>query len=326
VWTQAGANLYPTTLASNVGIGTATVKAGFALQVNGQSVYVGPFASVSLLETVAGTGWRWALANNGNLFLQSTTDGFTTADNALVVSGATVFIPGLAGTGTRMVVATNLGGLTTQAIPAGTVTDVTGTLPIVSSGGTAPAISINAATTTTPGSMSSADKTKLDGLSQVWTQAGNNLYPTTIATRVGIGNTAPDSKLQVSTDATGTGTDKTAIRATVGNNYGAAFEGYLESGVAGGAIISTLNGSTTPVERLRIVGSTGAVSITNLTGAGTRMVVADANGLLSSTGIPTGTVTNVSSSGTAATNPITVATGTTTPVLGFSISGLAALP
>ena len=42
----------------------------------------------------------------------------------------------------------------------GTVTGVTGTAPIVSSGGTTPAISINAATTSAAGSMSSADKTK----------------------------------------------------------------------------------------------------------------------------------------------------------------------
>jgi hypothetical protein len=44
------------------------------------------------------------------------------------------------------------------------VTSVTGTAPIVSSGGTTPAISISAATTSTDGSMSSADKTKLDGI------------------------------------------------------------------------------------------------------------------------------------------------------------------
>ena len=46
----------------------------------------------------------------------------------------------------------------------GTVTGVTGTAPIVSSGGTTPAISISAATTITAGSMSAADKTKLDGV------------------------------------------------------------------------------------------------------------------------------------------------------------------
>lgn len=46
----------------------------------------------------------------------------------------------------------------------GTVTDVTGTDPITSTGGTAPAIGITAATTSAAGSMSAADKTKLDGV------------------------------------------------------------------------------------------------------------------------------------------------------------------
>jgi hypothetical protein len=44
------------------------------------------------------------------------------------------------------------------------VTSVTGSAPIVSSGGTTPAISISAATTGAAGSMSSADKTKLDAI------------------------------------------------------------------------------------------------------------------------------------------------------------------
>ena len=53
----------------------------------------------------------------------------------------------------------------------GTVTDVTGTAPITSTGGTAPAIGITAATTSAAGSMSAADKTKLDGV-----EAGANNY------------------------------------------------------------------------------------------------------------------------------------------------------
>jgi hypothetical protein len=56
---------------------------------------------------------------------------------------------------------TNGAGYTTNA---GTVTGVSGTAPIVSSGGTTPAISISAATTSAAGSMSAADKTKLDGI------------------------------------------------------------------------------------------------------------------------------------------------------------------
>ena len=46
----------------------------------------------------------------------------------------------------------------------GGVTSVTGTTPIASTGGTTPAISIAAATTGAAGSMSAADKTKLDGV------------------------------------------------------------------------------------------------------------------------------------------------------------------
>lgn len=45
------------------------------------------------------------------------------------------------------------------------VTSVTGTAPIASSGGATPAISIDPATPSDPGSMSAADKTKLDTLS-----------------------------------------------------------------------------------------------------------------------------------------------------------------
>lgn len=47
----------------------------------------------------------------------------------------------------------------------GTVTGVSGNAPITSSGGTTPAIGISAATESAAGSMSAADKTKLDSLS-----------------------------------------------------------------------------------------------------------------------------------------------------------------
>ena len=48
---------------------------------------------------------------------------------------------------------------------AGTITEVTGSAPIaVANGTTAPAVSVAAATTNAPGSMSAADKTKLDAL------------------------------------------------------------------------------------------------------------------------------------------------------------------
>jgi hypothetical protein len=51
---------------------------------------------------------------------------------------------------------------------------VSGTAPIVSSGGTTPVITISAATTGAAGSMSAADKTKLDGVA---TNANNYVHP-----------------------------------------------------------------------------------------------------------------------------------------------------
>ena len=53
---------------------------------------------------------------------------------------------------------------------SGAVTSVTGTAPIISSGGTTPAISISAATTSSAGSMSASDKTKLDGFRSITPQ------------------------------------------------------------------------------------------------------------------------------------------------------------
>jgi hypothetical protein len=63
------------------------------------------------------------------------------------------------------------------------VSTVSGTAPIVSSGGTTPTLSITAATTSAAGSMSSADKTKLDGIATGaevnvqanWTESNNAL-------------------------------------------------------------------------------------------------------------------------------------------------------
>jgi hypothetical protein len=60
------------------------------------------------------------------------------------------------------------------AAPATGVTSVTGTAPIVSSGGATPAISISAATPSAAGSMSSTDKTKLDGIAA---NANNYAHP-----------------------------------------------------------------------------------------------------------------------------------------------------
>ena len=74
-----------------------------------------------------------------------------------LVAGANITLTANAGTDAITINSTGGGG-------GGGVASVTGTAPIVSSGGTNPAISITAATTSAAGSMSASDKTKLDGI------------------------------------------------------------------------------------------------------------------------------------------------------------------
>jgi hypothetical protein len=71
----------------------------------------------------------------------------------------TVTINNLAGSGTRMVVADSNGLLSTQAIPLGTVTSVTASSPLFSSGGTTPNITIQQASGSQNGFLSSTDWT-----------------------------------------------------------------------------------------------------------------------------------------------------------------------
>lgn len=80
----------------------------------------------------------------------------TTGNVVLSIDAATDSVPGSMSAADK----TKLDGMTAGAA----VASVTGTAPIVSSGGTTPAISIVAATDSVPGSMSAADKTKLDAI------------------------------------------------------------------------------------------------------------------------------------------------------------------
>jgi hypothetical protein len=64
----------------------------------------------------------------------------------------------------------------------GTVTGVTASLPLVSSGGAAPNLTINAATSGSAGSMSAADKTKLDAIPATVVSSVTGTAPVAVAT------------------------------------------------------------------------------------------------------------------------------------------------
>ena len=119
----------------------------------------------------------------------------------------------------------------------GTVTGVTGTGAIVSSGGTAPQISIVAATSSVPGTMSAADKSKLDAIT------GTNTGDQTSVS----GNAGTATKL-----------------ATARTINGVAFDGTanitIETGAAGNTV-SVISGNTTAVSNTIYV-MTGTLTLT----------------------------------------------------------------
>jgi hypothetical protein len=214
---------------------------------------------------------------------------------------------------------TKLDGIAAGATAnTGTVTGVTGTAPIVSSGGTAPAISISAATTSVAGSMSSADKTKLDGIAAgAQVNVATNLSYTD-STRVIASSTGTNATLPVVVAAgiSGlmTGADKTKL-----------------DGIAAGAQV---NVATNLAQGTR---TTTAVPVTSSTGTSATLDIATTSlaGVMSSAdktkldGIATGAQVNVGTNlgiigGTTAGPTVTSTTGTnaTIPSAGVSNSGV----
>ena len=161
----------------------------------------------------------------------------------------------------------------------GTVTGVAGTAPIVSSGGATPAISITPATSGAAGSMSAADKAKLDGAATIVSSVDVSGGTTGLTYTGG--------------PITGSGTITMAGTLAVAN------------GGTGGTTVAAAQASLLPAQTAP---DAGKVLSTN--GAGVLSWAAVGG---------SGTVTNVTG-----TLPITVATGTTTPVIAINAATNAA--
>ena len=144
-----------------------------------------------------------------------------------------------------------------DTVNAGTVTSVTGTAPISSTGGATPAISISEATQLAAGSMSSADKTKLDGIA---TNANNYTLPKATATALGGVELFSDTVQTVAANS---------VTATASRTYGVQLNA-ADQLVVNVPWVDTVNaGTVTSVTGTAPISSTGgatpAISISEAT-------------------------------------------------------------
>ena len=204
--------------------------------------------------------------------------------------------------------------ITSNDAYTGTVTAVTGTAPIASTGGTTPAISIPKATTSVDGYLSATD----------WTTFNNKqpagAYLTTVtadAPLTGLGTSASHLSIPAASGTVNgylTSTDWTTF-----NNKTSNLGTVTSVGGTGTVNGITLTGTVTTSGNLTLGGTLGGIANSQLTNSAITI-----NGTSTSLGgsINVGTVTSVSALtlGTTGTDlSSTVANGTTTPVITLNV-------
>ncbi|MDD3875188.1 MAG: DUF1566 domain-containing protein, partial [Bacteroidales bacterium] len=190
------------------------------------------------------------------------------------------------------------GGISWATPTSGTVSSVSGNAPIsVATGTTTPVISIAAATTSTAGSMSAADKTKLDAITG--TNTGNQT-------------------ITLTGDVTGSGTGSFAATISSASVTNAKLANMAANTIkvnntAASASPSDLSITANTFPARSSSGNIAAKPLTDF--ALTILDDANAAAVRTTIGAGTGNGTVTTVSGTA---PIAVATGTTTPVISIA--------
>lgn len=255
---DVGLNNVDNTSDANKPVSTATQTA-LNLKAN--------IANPTFIGTVTAPAFSGSLSGNASTATNVAWSGVTSKPTTISGYGITdaqpldgdlTAIAGLSGTsGILKKTAVDTWVLDTNTYVASSgVTSVTGSTPIVSSGGNTPSISISAATTSAPGSMSADDKTKLDGIATgannyVHTTGDGNLHvPATGTTNNGKVLTAGATAGSISWQTIPSGVTDHTLLTNIGTNTHAQIDTALTrlvntSGTNTGDQTITLTGDVT---------------------------------------------------------------------------------
>lgn len=319
-------------LSGTAGISNANL-ANSSVTIGSTSIALGATATtIAGLSSVTSTSFVGALTGNASTATTLAT-GRTVAitGDLSYTSGSFNGSANVTGTGTLATVNSNVGSFTNASVTvnakglvtaasSGTapVTSVTGTAPIVSSGGVTPAISISAATTSAAGSMSSADKTKLDGI------AANATANTGTVTSVGGTGTVSGLTLTGTVTTTGNLTLGGTLAVTASNFASQTANTVLAApnGTAGVPTFRAIVAADIPTLNQNTTGSAATLTTTRTLWGQNFNGSANVTGALSSvtTLSMTGQLTNTVATGTA---PLAITSTTRVANLNVATAGTA---